>query len=97
MIKIEVEKTDGTRHPGMIEIFLTMEGLRDLMKWLGRLESQKMDHMHLFSEEWGGYDLTVDPESKTGIPIHQANIYIVDSWPQYQGQDKNSSNGEDAL
>lgn len=90
MLKIEVKRPDDSEDPCLIDICMTLEGLRSLLKQLAWLETQRTDHIHLFSEDWGGHDLTVDPNSKTGIPIHQANIYIVDSWPQFQNQDRES-------
>jgi Immunity protein 32 len=65
-----------------------VQGLRDLVASLQRLitkaEAGKPDHDHLFTEEWGGHELTSDPQlTDTAVRlIHHVKIY---GWPTDEG------------
>ena len=68
---------------GSDEIFLHVdkEGAGILIAALERiqraLESDEVDHEHLFSEEWGGWELSVSDQvdKGRGRPIHHLKIY----------------------
>ena len=64
------------------------QGLRDLVTSLQHLltkaEAGEPDHDHLFTEEWGGHELTSEPQlTDTAVHlIHHVKIY---AWPTEEG------------
>ena len=79
------------------QIFLHVdkEGVEILMRSLERikkhLEKDELEHEHLFSEEWGGWELSISDEvdKGKGKPIHHVKIYgWNDEWADKNGFDR---------
>jgi hypothetical protein len=56
-----------------VEIYLDQQGLQDLLTQLGFLKSHG-DHMHLFTECWGGCPLTEVKQGRSNVLIHHLRI-----------------------
>ena len=65
------------RHQDELFIYTDLNGLRNLIDELGKLlksvEKNGLDHTHLWTEEWGGYELS--SESQGGELFHHVKIY----------------------
>ncbi|HMO80872.1 MAG TPA: Imm32 family immunity protein [Pyrinomonadaceae bacterium] len=78
-----------------IFLHLDKDGIEILMRSLERrkkhLEKDELEHEHLFSEEWGGWELTVSDQADKGKgrPIHHVKIYgRTDEWADKNGFDR---------
>jgi hypothetical protein len=47
----------------------------ELIKLAQTVEANDNDHLHLLTEEWGGYELDSESQSKDGIIINHVKIY----------------------
>ena len=79
------------------QIFLHVDkdGIEILMRSLERLkkhlEKGELEHEHLFSEDWGGWELSVSDQvdKGKGKPIHHVKIYgWTDEWADTNGFDR---------
>jgi hypothetical protein len=81
------------------QIFLQLdkEGIEILMRSLERikkhLDKGELEHEHLFSEDWGGWELSLSDQvdKGKGKPIHHVKIYgWTDEWADKNGFDRTS-------
>ena len=76
-ITIEVPDADS---PQEVFVYVNPEGINQLISDLKKL-SEDHDHFHLFSEDWGGYDLSTekyDPKATTAK--HLKVMFRPDEW-----------------
>lgn len=66
--KIEVSNGQGT-----VEIELDQNAIDRLIQDLKSLKSPS-EHVHYFSEDWGGYHLTLPSDNNAGTPVHHIKI-----------------------
>ncbi len=59
-----------------IEIHLNKEGINELLKQLNTLSTfDSNDHLHLFSESWGGSELTEQKQAEDNKIVYKVTIY----------------------
>ena len=62
------------------------QGLELLAKSLSRLaegaRQGKCEHDHLYSENWGSWELTTEPQQEIGVVADHLKIY---AWPTVEG------------
>ena len=58
---------------GVVEIELDQAAIDQLISDLKSLR-EPSDHFHYFSEEWGGYNLTLRSVRKGQMPVHHIKI-----------------------
>lgn len=66
------------------------DGLRRLAKQLERLASAveasgEMDHLHLFSEQWGDGEISSAARDTACHPIHHVKFYV---WPKENARER---------
>ena len=59
----------------VLEVTFDADGLRELLDMLGKLTAG--DHEHLFTEPWGGYQLSEDFPNPDLIPVHKVTLNFV--------------------
>ena len=65
----------------VVTVHCDKEGIEILMRSLEKLhkhlEKNEFEHEHLFSEDWGGWELSISDEAEKGKgrPIHHVKIY----------------------
>jgi hypothetical protein len=62
----------------VVEIFLTAEDLRFLIRDLQMMQNGKMDHVHFMSSDWGGDELCTTPRRPGSKIVHHLRIDLVD-------------------
>ena len=74
---------------------LDKAGVEILIRALERiskgLDKNEVDHEHLFSEEWGGWELSISDriDKGKGGPIHHVKIYgWTEEWAEKNGFDR---------
>lgn len=70
-MKIKLQNIPENRTDHELTVEISEESLSVLISYLGHLKSGKIDHAHLFSDEWGGDDFTND-----GTELKIAHIKI---------------------
>ena len=71
LLTVEIEDED------VLHIHADTEGLDTLIGELTRLRNtrESNDHTHLFTQSWGGNELTETKQSKTAKLVHHVNIH----------------------
>jgi hypothetical protein len=62
---------------GEVEFLFDQNGLRELYERLEWIKRGETDHFHLMTEDWGGGELQVFPESKTEKLVHHVKVCLV--------------------
>lgn len=81
-VRMDMTVANGTQQAlpaGSVHLFASRDGLKDLIEDLQRIADgyPEDDHFHYFSEEWGGYDLTI--EARDGAtPVHHFKVTVVE-------------------
>ena len=65
-----IEVTNGQ---GVVDIELDQDAIDELISDLKSLRGRS-DHVHYFSEKWGGSDLNVRPTKNGQTPVHHIKI-----------------------
>ena len=55
---------------------------RALSRIAGKARSGDCDHEHLFSDNWGGWELSTEPQGEVGVVADHVKIY---AWPTVDG------------
>ena len=73
-ITVESEDQD------VVHVFANSEGLDSLIRDLTRLRdsTEKTDHVHLFTESWGGYELSEKKFLDNSSLVHHVKICKVE-------------------
>ena len=53
-----------------------------LLKLAEKAEDGEFPHNHFFTEEWGGYELSSEPQGSEGKLVHHVKVY---GWPTKDG------------
>lgn len=78
-ITIEVPNAGN---PEEVFVYLNPEGVEQLISDLQNL-SEKRDHFHLFSEDWGGDDLSTEKyDAKATTVKHLKVMFRLDEWDE---------------
>ena len=64
----------------VVHVFADSEGLDSLIRDLTRLRvsTEDGDHVHLFTESWGGYELSENKFLAEGALVHHVKIHKVE-------------------
>jgi len=73
-LSIEAVPIEGDPEGAQVFVYLDQEGLGRLVEILGNL--RKTDHVHLFSEEWGGWELSNERQNADGLIVRHAKICL---------------------
>ena len=73
-LSIEAVPIEGDPEGAQVFVYVDQEGLDRLLAILGHLS--KTDHVHLFSEEWGGWELSNEKQNSDGLIARHAKICL---------------------
>ena len=86
----------ASQDSSVVHIHLDKAGVDKLINVLEqirrKLQNDEVEHDHLFSEDWGGYDLTISDQldNEKGEPVHHVKIFgWNEEWAEKHGFYKN--------
>jgi hypothetical protein len=62
--------------PNVLEIYMDSAGLSVLAARLDSLRLRSEDHVHMFSETWGGHHLDEAKQATDSTLVHQVTIFL---------------------
>jgi len=77
MISIEIRPESSPDKFEEMEIYIDDEGIDVFMAMLRFLKNNETDHVHMMSEEWGGYDLSDVPHDLKNSSVKHVKMFKV--------------------